>query len=95
MSSTAPLLQLSTSTTRHDWTQEEIVALLEAPFNDLLFHAHNAHRANFDPNEVQLSTLLNIKSGGCPEDCAYCPQSAKFDTSVQASKLLDIVYLQG
>ena len=89
MSSTAPLLQLSTSTTRHDWTQEEIVALLEAPFNDLLFHAHNAHRANFDPNEVQLSTLLNIKSGGCPEDCAYCPQSAKFDTSVQASKLLD------
>ena len=89
MSSTAPLLQLSTSTTRHDWTQEEIVALLETPFNDLLFHAHNAHRANFDPNEVQLSTLLNIKSGGCPEDCAYCPQSAKFDTSVQASKLLD------
>ena len=90
MSSIAPIVSLSPSTTRHDWAQSEIEALLDAPFNDLLFHAHNTHRANFNPNEVQLSTLLNIKSGGCPEDCAYCPQSAKFDTPVQASKLLEL-----
>ena len=89
MSSTAPIQSISPSKTRHDWTIEEIITLLEAPFNDLLFHAHNAHRANFPANEIQLSTLLNIKSGGCPEDCAYCPQSAKFDTPVEASKLLD------
>ena len=82
--STAPLHLL-----RHDWTREEILSLLDSPLNDLLFRAHSVHRHHFDPNEVQLSTLLNIKSGGCPEDCAYCPQSSKFETEVEASKLLD------
>lgn len=89
MSNIAPLPAQSSTSTRHDWTIDEILALLESPLNDLLFEAHTSHRQHFNPNEVQLSTLLNIKSGGCPEDCAYCPQSAKFDTSVEASKLLD------
>ena len=89
MSSAASILPLAGDATRHDWTREEITTLLTAPFNDLLFQAHNIHREHFNANEVQLSTLLNIKSGGCPEDCAYCPQSVKFDTGVEASKLLD------
>ncbi|MFT4560725.1 MAG: biotin synthase [Gammaproteobacteria bacterium] len=72
------------------WDRDEVLFLLEQPLNDLLFSAHTVHRENFDPNEVQLSTLLNIKSGGCPEDCAYCPQSARFDTSVESEPLLDI-----
>ncbi|MFT4580615.1 MAG: biotin synthase [Gammaproteobacteria bacterium] len=72
------------------WDRDEVVFLLKQPLNDLLFSAHSVHRNNFDPNEVQLSTLLNIKSGGCPEDCAYCPQSARYDTSVESEPLLDI-----
>lgn len=75
---------------RHDWTTAEVSVLLRQPLNDLLFAAHTAHRANFDPNAVQLSTLLNIKTGGCPEDCAYCPQSARFDTGVEAEALLGV-----
>jgi biotin synthase len=75
---------------RHDWRVDEIVAVLEAPLNDLLFAAHGCHRRNFDPNEVQLSTLLNIKTGGCPEDCSYCPQSARYDTGVDAEQMLGI-----
>ena len=75
---------------RHDWTVEEVTALLQRPLNDLLFDAQSTHRENFDPNEVQLSTLLNIKTGGCPEDCAYCPQSARYDTGVEADTLLDV-----
>tara|TARA_R110002095_G_scaffold110458_1_gene96671 strand:- start:3049 stop:4038 length:990 start_codon:yes stop_codon:yes gene_type:complete len=75
---------------RHDWTVEEVTALLERPLNDLLFEAQSIHRHHFDPNEVQLSTLLNIKTGGCPEDCAYCPQSARYDTGVEADSLLDV-----
>jgi biotin synthase len=71
------------------WTVEQVVDLLELPLNDLLFRAHTTHRANFNPNEVQLSTLLNIKSGGCPEDCAYCPQSVRYDTGVESEALLD------
>ncbi|MDQ6987007.1 MAG: biotin synthase, partial [Mariprofundaceae bacterium] len=58
---------------RYDWTVDEIEVLFELPFNDLMFRAQQAHRANFDANEVQLSTLLSIKTGGCPEDCKYCP----------------------
>ena len=77
-------------TLRHDWRTEEVKALLGQPLCDLLFAAHSAHRATFDPNEVQLSTLLNIKSGGCPEDCAYCPQSAHFDAGVESEALLDV-----
>ncbi|MBI2992923.1 MAG: biotin synthase BioB [Gammaproteobacteria bacterium] len=75
---------------RHDWTQAEVLALFALPFNDLLFEAQLIHRRHFDPNVVQLSTLLNIKSGGCPEDCAYCPQSARYHTDVEASPLLSL-----
>lgn len=78
------------TTLRHDWGADEVSALFARPFNDLLFEAHTLHRAHFDPNEVQLSTLLNIKSGGCPEDCAYCPQSARFDTGVDNTPVLEL-----
>lgn len=74
---------------RHDWSREEVEALFALPFNDLLYRAHRLHREHFDPNEVQLSTLLNIKSGGCPEDCAYCPQSARYHTGVENEAILD------
>jgi len=73
---------------RHDWQKEEILRLFALPFNDLLFEAQTAHRRHFDANEVQISTLLSIKTGGCAEDCGYCPQSAHFDTGVKASKLM-------
>jgi biotin synthase len=71
-----------------EWTVERVLALFEAAFNDLLFQAQTAHRRHFDPNRVQLSTLLSIKTGACPEDCAYCPQSARYDTGLQAEKLM-------
>jgi len=80
----------SLPTERHDWTVPEVEALLQQPFNDLLFRAHQVHREHFDPNSVQLSTLLNIKSGGCPEDCAYCPQSVRYETGVANEALLDV-----
>jgi biotin synthase len=73
---------------RHDWTRDEIRTLFDLPFPELMFRAQSAHRANFDPTEVQISTLLSIKTGGCPEDCAYCPQSARYDTGVRAEKLM-------
>jgi biotin synthase len=73
---------------RHDWTRGEVRALLDLPFPELMFRAQNVHRANFDPTEVQISTLLSIKTGGCPEDCAYCPQSARYDTGLRAEKLM-------
>ena len=75
---------------RHDWTNHEVSELLRLPMNDLLFAAHSVHRTTFDPNEIQLSTLLSIKSGGCPEDCAYCPQSAHFETDIEADALADL-----
>jgi biotin synthase len=75
---------------RHDWTREEVRALFALPFPDLMFRAQQVHRANFDPAEVQISTLLSIKTGGCPEDCAYCPQSAKYATGVKAEKLMSL-----
>ena len=75
---------------RHDWTLSEIKALFDLPFNDLLFQAQTAHRANFDPNAVQISTLLSIKTGACPEDCSYCPQSAKYDTGLERERLLPL-----
>ncbi|ARP99863.1 biotin synthase BioB [Pseudorhodoplanes sinuspersici] len=76
--------------TRHDWTRAEIRDLFALPFPDLMFQAQAVHRASFDPTEVQVSTLLSIKTGGCPEDCAYCPQSAKYDTGVKAEKLMSL-----
>jgi len=75
---------------RHDWQLNEVVALFETPLNDLIFQAQTLHRQHFNPHEVQLSTLLNIKTGKCPEDCAYCPQSAHYDTGLVAEKLLPI-----
>ncbi len=75
---------------RHDWTRDEIASLLALPFATLIFRAASLHRTYFDPNEVQISTLLSIKTGGCPEDCGYCPQSAHFDAGVPANKLMDL-----
>jgi biotin synthase len=72
------------------WSRQSIEALFNLPFNDLMFQAQQIHREHFNPNEVQLSTLLSIKTGGCPEDCGYCPQSVHYNTGVQASKLLDV-----
>ena len=70
------------------WTTESVLEVLEAPFNDLLYRAHKVHRENFDPNTVQLSTLLSIKTGGCPEDCQYCPQAKRYHTGVDDEPLL-------
>lgn len=70
------------------WAREDILALFELPFNTLLLRAASAHAAHFDPTQVQVSTLLSVKTGGCPEDCAYCPQAARYDTGVQAHKLM-------
>jgi len=74
---------------RRDWTRAEVRALFDLPFPDLIFHAQRIHRLHFDPREVQISTLLSIKTGGCPEDCAYCPQSAHYEAGVRAEKLMD------
>lgn len=78
------------SAIRHDWQTGEIEALFEKPFNDLLFEAQQVHRAHFDPNQVQVSTLLSIKTGACPEDCGYCSQSSRYDTSLEREKLLPL-----
>ncbi len=80
-------------TLRHDWTHAEVAALFALPFADLIFRAQSIHRRRFDPNRVQLSTLLSVKTGGCPEDCAYCPQSARYATGVRAEPLLDPAYV--
>ena len=79
---------------RHDWSVTEIEALLDQPFTDLLFTAQTRHREFFTPNRVQISTLLSIKTGACPEDCGYCPQSAHFDTMVEPEKLLPLAAVQ-
>jgi biotin synthase len=86
---TAPDLSLL-GTVRTDWSLEEARAIYSAPFNDLLFHAQRVHRANFKPNEVQVSTLLSVKTGACPEDCKYCPQSVRYDTGLDREQLLDV-----
>jgi len=78
------------ATIRHDWTRDEVGVLFALPFNELLHRAHSTHREYHDPNAVQVSTLLSIKTGGCPEDCAYCPQAARYDTGVQAQKLMSV-----
>ena len=75
---------------RHDWTRQEVEALFALPFNDLLFQAQTIHRRYFDPNQVQVSTLLSIKTGACPEDCAYCPQSTRYDTGLEVEKLMEV-----
>ena len=86
----APVATQRFDDVRHDWTREELRALFDLPFSDLVYRAQTVHRMNFDANAVQISTLLSIKTGGCPEDCAYCPQSAHYETGVDASKLMDV-----
>jgi biotin synthase len=78
------------SLSRHDWTREQVRALIVLPFPELMFRAAQVHRENFDPTEVQISTLLSIKTGGCSEDCAYCSQSARYDAEVKAEKLMSL-----
>ena len=78
------------SNIRHDWTLKEVQALFDQPFNDLLFQAQTVHRQHFNPNEVQTSTLLSIKTGACPEDCKYCPQSAHYNTGLEKEKLMQV-----
>ncbi|HEX6121298.1 MAG TPA: biotin synthase BioB [Dongiaceae bacterium] len=80
----------SSAESRHDWSVAEAEALFALPFNDMIFRAQTIHRAHFPANQVQLSTLLSIKTGGCPEDCAYCPQAARYDTGVEAQKLMAV-----
>jgi biotin synthase len=82
------IAQNHSATIRHDWTPDEVLALFRLPFNDVLYHAQRVHREHFDANVVQVSTLLSIKTGGCPEDCAYCPQSAHYQTGVASDKLM-------
>ena len=72
------------------WRAEQVEALFELPFNDLIYRAHGVHRSHFDPNAVQLSTLLSVKTGGCPEDCAYCPQAARYHTGVASEEMLAV-----
>jgi biotin synthase len=75
---------------RNDWTLEEVRALFALPFTDLLFHAQRVHRERFSPNQVQVSTLLSIKTGACPEDCAYCAQSVRYDTGLERDDLMEL-----
>lgn len=77
-------------TIRHDWKREQVLALFNLPFADLMYQAQTVHRAFFDPNQVQISTLCSIKTGACPEDCAYCPQSARYDTGLEREKLMQV-----
>lgn len=92
------LKRLTVSDTAHStppaatgsWTLAQIVACFEIPFNELIYRAHTVHREHFDPNAVQMSTLLSIKTGGCPEDCGYCAQSTRYDTGVSAENLMDL-----
>ncbi len=79
---------ISSPAVRYDWQIKEIIELFELPLNDLLFKAHSTHRDYFNPNQVQLSTLLNIKTGACSEDCSYCSQSARFDTEIERQALM-------
>ncbi|VVM83289.1 Biotin synthase [Pseudomonas fluorescens] len=80
----------TTATLRHDWSLAEVKALFVQPFNDLLFQAQTVHRAHFDANRVQVSTLLSIKTGACPEDCKYCPQSGHYNTGLEKEKLMEV-----
>jgi biotin synthase len=87
---TACLSEAADPDVRHDWSRAEVGKLFDMPFNDLLFRAQRVHRAHFDPNAVQISTLLSIKTGGCPEDCSYCPQSVHYDTGLEPASVMDV-----
>jgi len=91
MNKTMPRLSDSPdSGVRHDWSRDEVRSLFELPFSELLYRAQTVHRQHFDPAAVQISTLLSIKTGGCPEDCGYCPQSVHYDTGLEPEALLDV-----
>ena len=90
MSAVLNTVKQKSSPLKREWSRTEVRELFALPFNDLIFKAQTTHRKFFDPNEIQLSTLMNIKSGKCPEDCAYCPQSARFDTDVDVTPVLDL-----
>ncbi len=91
MTLTSPAVDLDhLGTVRNDWQLDEVRALFELPFADLLFHAQRVHRAHFNPHQVQISTLLSIKTGACPEDCAYCSQSIRFETGLKSEPLMDL-----
>lgn len=87
---TLPFTQESRFPIRHDWRKEEVAAIFNLPFPELIFQAQTAHRQHFNPTQIQVSTLLSIKSGGCPEDCAYCPQSAKHEEKIKADRLMAV-----
>lgn len=87
---TATAHETTAAPVRHDWTNDEIKALYELPFNDLLFQAQLVHRQHFNANEVQISTLLSIKTGACPEDCKYCSQSGHYNTGLEREKLMEV-----
>jgi len=87
---TASLSEKPETDVRHDWSIVEVRAIFELPFNELLFQAQTVHRQHFDPNAVQVSTLLSIKTGGCPEDCKYCSQSVHYDSGLEPERLMDI-----
>ncbi len=89
MSATPELITM-TALIRHDWQLAEIEALFALPFNDLLFKAQTVHRVYFDPNEIQVSSLLSIKTGSCSEDCGYCPQSARYDSDLNPEALMPV-----
>ncbi len=86
----APTASIADPVAYHRWDVDRIAALFDLPFNDLIYRAHQVHRAHFDPNAVQLSTLLSIKTGGCPEDCGYCPQAARYHTNVANEDMLGV-----
>lgn len=90
LANTPEQISLDNSDIRHDWSVAEVQALFKLPFNDLLFQAQSLHRKYFDPNHVQVSTLLSIKTGACPEDCAYCPQSTRYDTALEVEQLMEV-----
>ncbi len=83
-------MQRESTGIRNDWTRDEVHALFGLSFNDLLFQAHRTHREQFNPSQVQISTLLSIKTGACPEDCAYCPQSVRYDTGLGVEPLVEL-----
>src|SRR5690606_7111278 len=85
-----PMNAFTENLIRHDWTRAEVEALFALPFSDLMYKAQTIHRRFFNPNEVQVSTLCSIKTGACPEDCAYCPQSARYDTGLEREKLMAV-----
>src|SRR5207237_4737473 len=85
-----PLPRVSADPIRHDWTLPEVQGLFALPFTDLILRAQSVHRAHHEPNTVQMTTLLSIKTGACPEDCAYCPQSVRYDTGLAPEALLEV-----